>query len=151
LRIERHAQLCQALFILAFVVPLTALTTYAMLFGRASDRPLPVDVQIERRPVTTRGGEGAVMTDVVVIHNEAAFAIPNLTIDLNGQYFLHRRSPLEADEELILPQQVFATKSNQRFEPGSYPITEVNVTGRLPSGARGVAEIGFDEAGKAKE
>lgn len=133
------------LFIAAFVLPLSVLTVYTLMFGRASDRPLPVEVTTERRLVTTRNGEGAVARDVVVIRSEAEFDIPNLTVDLNGQYFLHRQSPLEAGEELVLPQQIFATKSNQRFVPGRYPITEVNVTGRLPSGARGVAEFSFGE------
>lgn len=133
------------LFVAAFVLPLTALTVYAVLFGRASDRPLPVNATIDRRPVTTLGGEGAVMHEVVVLRSEADFDIPRLTVDLNGQYFLHRQSPLKAGEELILPQQIFATKSNQRFVPGRYPITEINVTGRLPSGARGVAEFQFEQ------
>lgn len=139
------------LFIAAFLLPLIALTVYAMLFGRASDRPLPVEATVGRRPVITRGGEGAVTHDVVVIRSRADFDIPKLTIDLNGQYFLHRDSPLKAGEELVLPQQIFATKSNQRFFPGRYPITEINVTGQLPSGARGVAEFRFEEGSGSRK
>lgn len=126
------------------LLPLFGLTAYAVLYGRAADRPLPVRVALDRRPVEAPGRPGAVLTEVVVIENLAEFAIPNLTVDLNGQYFLYRDSPLEADETLVLPQNVFATKSNQRFVPGRYPITEVNVTGKLPSGGRGVTVVEFE-------
>lgn len=131
------------LWLAVCLIPLTAITVYALVYGRASDEPLPVAVSLDKRPVQTAAGGGAMVTDVVVVSNEGGFDIPNLTIDLNGQYFLYRQSPLEAGEELVLPQAIFATKSNQRFVPGRYPITQVNVTGRLPNGARGVAEVRF--------
>lgn len=127
------------------LIPLTALSIYAAYFGRAADKPLPVRVTLDRRPVETVGGEGALVTDVVTIENLSETAIPNVTADLNGQYFLYRDSPLEVGETIVIPQNVFATKSNQRFVPGRYPITEVTVTGRLPSGARGVSEVAFGD------
>lgn len=129
-----------ASLLLACLLPLAGLTLYAVVYGRASDHPLPVDVEVGKRPVELPSGQGAIWTDVVVLKNRAEFDIPNLTLDLNGQYFLHQHRPLEAGEELILPQQIFMTKSSQPWVPGRYPLTEVNVTGRLPSGARGVIE-----------
>ena len=121
------------------LVPLTALSLYATFFGRAADKPLPVRVTLDLRPLETVDGRGALMTAVVVIENLADHPIPNMTADLNGQYFLYRDSPLDVGQTIVVPQNVFATKSNQRFVPGRYAITEVNVTGRLPSGARGVS------------
>lgn len=133
-----------AALLAACLLPLLAISIYAALFGRAADHDLPVRVKLDRRPVDAMGSQGAVLADVVVIENLARHEIPNVTIDLNGQYFLYQNSPLAVGETLVLPQTVFSTKSNQRFEPGLYPITEVTVTGRLPSGARGVAEVPFD-------
>lgn len=129
-----------ALLLLACLLPLAGLTLYAVLYGRASDHPLPVDVEVGKRPVEVPSGEGSILADVVVLRNRADFDIPNLTLDLNGQYFLHQHRPLEAGEELVLPQQIFMTKSSRPWVPGRYPLAEVNVTGRLPSGARGVVE-----------
>lgn len=133
------------LLLLVCLLPLIGLTTYAVLHGPATDKSLPVEVQVTKRPVMVASGEGAILTDVIVVKNKADFDIPNLTLDLNGQYFLYQDSPLKAGEELVLPQQIFSTKSNQRWVPGRYPLSEVNVTGRLPSGARGVVEIEFPE------
>ena len=131
------------LLLLVCLVPLSGLTLYAMVFGRAAEYKLPVNITIERRFVETRDGTGAVLTDVVVVESLADFDIPNVTLDLNGQYFLYQDAPLKAGETLVLPQQIFATKSNQRFTPGRYPIEDVTVTGKLPSGARGVTETPF--------
>ncbi len=114
-----------------------------MIFGRAAEHTLPVNITLDRRFVETRDGTGAVLTDVVVVESLADFDIPNVTLDLNGQYFLYQDSPLKAGDTLVLPQQIFATKSNQRFTPGRYPIEDVTVTGKLPSGARGVTETPF--------
>lgn len=125
------------------LVPLTGLSLYAVFFGRAADRPLPVRITVDRVPIETADGRAAVLTDVIRIENLADHAIPNVTADLNGQYFLYRDSPLTPGETIIIPQNVFATKSNQRFAPGRYPIEVIHVTGRLPSGARGVAEATF--------
>ncbi|WP_235934759.1 hypothetical protein [Candidatus Laterigemmans baculatus] len=127
--------------LLACILPLIALTGYAILHGPATDKSLPVEVEVTKRPIPVASGEGALLTDVIVVRNKADFDIPNLTLDLNSQYFLYQDSPLKAGEELVLPQRIFSTKSNQRWVPGRYPLTEVNVTGRLPSGARGVLEV----------
>jgi hypothetical protein len=126
--------------LLACFVPLLGLTIYAIIAGGAFDKPLPVTVSIDRRLVPMMGIDGAVMADVVVINNQSDQEIPRLTIDLNGQYFLHQDKPLGPREELVLPQAIFSTKSNQRWVPGKYPLTEVTVTGQLPSRSRGVLE-----------
>lgn len=128
------------LLLLACLLPLLVLSLYAIFHGRASDKPLPVDVEVGTRPVELASGEGSILADVVVVKSKAEFPIPNLTLDLNGQYFLYQDRPLEPGEELVLPQQIFMTKSNQPWVPGRYRLNEVNVTGRLPSGARGVLE-----------
>lgn len=127
------------------VVPFTVLSIYTAIFGRATEHRLPVSVQVEQRPLPTITGAGTVLADVIVIENLADHEIRNVTIDLNSQYFLNRKAPLAIGEQLILPQDVFATKSSQRFVPGKYPITHVTVTGQLPSGARGVTEVPFGE------
>ena len=131
------------LLLLVSLLPLISLSVYAIFFGRAADRDLPVAVTLDRQPVTALGDRGTVLTDVVVIENLAGHEIPNLTVNLNGQYFLYQNSPLAVEETLVVPQQIFKTKANQVFVPGRYPIDEVTVTGRLPSGARGVAEVQF--------
>ena len=137
-----------ALLLLACLLPLLVLSLYAIFYGRASDTPLPVDVEVGKRPVAMASGEGSVLADVVIVTNKTDFAIPNLTLDLNGQYFLYQDRPLEPGEELVLPQQIFMTKSNQPWVPGRYRLTEVNVTGRLPSGARGVLEYKVQKRGQ---
>lgn len=128
----------------ACFLPLFALSIYAMIVGGAFDKPLPVTVEVDRRPLPVVNGEAAMMDDVLVITNEADFDIPRLTIDINGQYFLHQDKPLRAKEQLVVRQAAFATKANQFWVPGNYPITEINVTGQLPSKARGVLEVNFD-------
>lgn len=125
------------------LVPLFALSLYAIVFGKASEHGLPVEILIDRRPIPTIDGSAKLMDDVVVVRNEADFAIPNITMNLNGQYFLYQDQPLAVGETLVLRQAAFATKSNQRWVPGRYAITDVTVTGKLPSGARGVKEVAF--------
>ena len=126
------------LLLLACFVPLIFLSVYAAFFGRASDAALPVAVGVGKESVKTVGGQGAVLTDVLWIESQAEFDLSNVTVDINGQYFLYRHSPLRAGERLVLPQQIFSTKSSQRWVPGRYPITAIHVTGKLPSGRRGV-------------
>lgn len=116
--------------------------TYSM--GRPSDAPLPVDVTIEKRPVPVPDGTGAVVTDVIVVKNNSDDEFPKLDISINGQYFLYRDSPLMPREELVVPQSIFSTKSNLRYDCKKYPIDSIVVTGRLPSGSRGVHEIEFN-------
>lgn len=129
----------------ASLLTLTLLVLYSLFYGSGHDNPLPVQVTLDQRPVEALGGRGAVLTEVVVVENTADFDLPLLTLDLNGQYFLYQASPLKSGETLVLPQGIFKTKSNQTFVPGRYPITRVNVTAQLPSGARGVAEVDFPE------
>ena len=131
------------LLLLVSLLPLSALSLYAVFFGRAADRQLPVEVSLDKRPVEALGNQGLILTDVVVIKNNADYSIPNLTVNLNGQYFLYQNAPLDVAQTLVLPQQIFKTKANQVFVPGRYPIDEVTVTGKLPSGARGVTEVVF--------
>jgi len=131
------------LLLLVSLLPLVSLSVYAIFFGSAADRSLPVEVSLDKRAVSSLGDRGAVLTDVVIIDNLADHPIPNLTVNLNGQYFLYQDAPLDVAQSLVLPQQIFKTKANQVFVPGRYPIEAVTVTGRLPSGARGVAEVHF--------
>jgi len=133
------------------LVPLCGLTVYATFFGRAADRKLPVLVELANRPIDRASGRGAVLDHVVVVTNTADFDIPNVTVDLNGQYFLYRDSPLMAGQSIVIRQSIFATKANQMFVPGRYPITDVTVTGKLPSGGRGVTEVLFDLDGQPQE
>lgn len=125
------------------LLPLIALTAYAIIFGKASEHKLPVTVSIDRRPLPTVDGSRRILEDVIVIENEADFEIPNLTLNLNGQYFLYQDQPLAIGESLVVRQAAFATKSSQRWVPGLYRIDEVTVTGKLPSGARGVTEVQY--------
>ncbi|QDT11874.1 hypothetical protein [Stieleria marina] len=121
------------------------LSVYALFPESINGPSLPVSVTLDRDVVATKTGEGATLTDVVVIKNLADVAIPRLSIEVNGQYLLHRESPLPADEPLILPLRVFTDKrSSQRYNPVKYPPIEVMVTGQLPSGARGISHFDFD-------
>ena len=89
-------------------------------------------------------GQGPVATEVVIVKNLEPFEIPRLSIEINGQYLLFRDAPLLANEELILPQQVFTDKrSSQRFNPRKYEVEDVVVTGQLPSGSRGVIKVDY--------
>ncbi len=132
------------LLVSSCLIPLIGLSVYAAFFGRASDAPLDVEVFVGKEPVEAFGSQGAILTEVVAIKNVTGHELPNLTVDLNGQYFLHRQSPVAADERLVLPQQIFATKSNQRWVPGAYPLKEITVTAKLPSGRRGVKIVTFE-------
>jgi len=123
--------------------PLVTLSLYAVFYGKASENQLPVEITIDRRPVPTADGSSARLQDVVVVENLTPHEIPNLTMNLNGQYFLYQDRPLGVGETLVVRQAAFMTKSNQRWAPGRYPITDITVTGRLPSGARGVTEITY--------
>ncbi|SMP46983.1 hypothetical protein SAMN06265222_102216 [Neorhodopirellula lusitana] len=125
------------------LLPLITLSAYAVLYGKASEHSLPVDVLVDRRLLPTIQGTSQMLDDVVVIRNQAEFEITNVTVNLNGQYFLYQDKPLAIGEELVVRQAAFATKSSQRWVPGRYPIDEITVTGKLPSGARGVTEVNF--------
>jgi len=126
------------LLVLTCFVPLFGLSIYAAFFGRASDVDLPVEVGVGMEPVLAVGGQGAILTEVVWLKSNYEEPLPNVTINLNGQYFLYRQSPLLPGERLVLPQQIFSTKSNQRWVPGRYAIDKIVVTAKLPSGRRGI-------------
>jgi len=126
------------LLILTCLVPLFGLSLYTALFSRAHDTTLAVEIGIGKEPIEAAGGQGAILTDIVWIQSQFDSDLSNVTIDLNGQYFLYRQAPLLAGERLALPQQIFSTKSSQRFIPGRYPIAEITVTGKLPNGRRAV-------------
>jgi hypothetical protein len=132
------------LLIATCLVPLITLSGYAMFFGKARDAPLDVQVMIAKEPVEAVGGQGAILADVIVIENLTDHELPNLTVNLNGQYFLYRDSPVLPGERLVFPQSIFATKSNQRWVPGRYRLTKINVTAKLPSGKRGVKIVKYD-------
>lgn len=121
------------------------LTVYALFPEHVDGPTLPVEVRLDRKPVQTADGQGAVVTEVVVIRNLADHEIPRLTLDINGQYLLFRKSPLKVGQTLVLPQRVFTDKrSSQRFNPSKYKVEDVTVTGQLPSGARGVTRFEFN-------
>lgn len=132
-----------ALLFTVIATTMTILVVSTLSMGRAVDKPLPVDVAVGKRPVPVPGGGGAMMTDVVILSNQSGDSIPNLDISINSQYFLYRDAPLAQGEELVLPQSIFSTKSSQRYDPERYPLTSITVTGRLPSGSRGVIEKAF--------
>jgi hypothetical protein len=116
------------------------LATLTVVLGRAHDKPLPVAVSPEDRMIAaTIGGQKAqLMRPVIVVKNLSNESIPNLAIDINGQYFMYQNKPLEAGEELVILQEQFTTKSGQVWVPGRWAIKKVNVYGQLPSRARGI-------------
>lgn len=122
------------------------LAVYSLFPDSVGGPPLPVDVRLDQQLVEAVGGRGALPAKVVVIRNLADHEIPRLSLDINGQYLLFRDSPLQVDEELVLPQRVFTDKrSSQRFDPSKYDVEDVVVTGQLPSGARGVTKFEFHD------
>lgn len=125
------------------LIPLSLLSTYAVLFGSATERSLPVRAHIDRRPVLTHDRSAPTLQDVIVVENGADFAIPNFAVDLNGRYFLYHDKPLAAGETLVLPQSVFTNRTGQRWVPGHHQVKTITVMGKLPSGARGVTEVTY--------
>lgn len=132
------------LFSLAAMVG-AGLGVYALFPESVGGPSLPVRVTLDRQPVETADGSGAVVTEVVVVTNLTDHPIPKLSVDVNGQYLLFRDSPLKIQETLVLPLRVFTDKrSSQRFNPDKYDVEDVVVTGQLPSGARGVTQFLFE-------
>lgn len=128
--------------LLAMVI--VGLTVYSLFPESVGGKSLPVDVQLDRQPIETTSGVGAVITEVVVVRNLSDHEITKLTLEINGQYLLFQDPPLAVGESLVLPQRVFTDKrSSQRFNPSKYAVLDVVVTGQLPSGARGVTKIEF--------
>lgn len=132
------------------LIPLTILSGYAVLYGKATEKTLPVSVSIDRRPMQVQDGTPQtpnaarpVLEDVIVIENDADFAISSLYADLNGQFFMYVDQPLAAGDLLVLPQAGFVNKTGQRWVPGNFRINEITVMGKLPSGARGVTEFHY--------
>ncbi len=128
---------------LVCLIPLTILSTYAVLFGKATERKLPVSVTIDRLAVPTSPGQPPELQDVIIIQNDADFVIPKLYVDLNGQFFMYPDQPLAVGEKRVLPQSEFVNRTSQRWVPGNFRIDEVTVMGKLPSGARGVTEFHY--------
>lgn len=120
------------------------LSVYAMFPESVGGPPLSVQVTLDRQPIATTGGQGALMTEVVIVENISEFEIQRLSIEINGQYLIFQKSPLPPGEKLVLPQQVFTDKrSSQRFNAVKYDVEDVVVTGQLPSGSRGVTKFEF--------
>lgn len=135
---------------LVCLIPLTILSGYAVLFGKATEKKLPVSVNIDRRPVQiqdhspqTPDVDPPVLEDVIVVENDADFAISNIYVDLNGQFFMYVDQPLAAGDNLVLPQTGFVNRTGQRWVPGNFRVDEITVMGKLPSGARGVTEFHY--------
>jgi len=119
-------------------------TVYSLFPESVGGKPLPVEVQLDRQPIETTSGMGAVLTEVLVVRNLSNHEIPKLTLEINEQYLLFQDPPLAIGESLVLPQRVFTDKrSSQRFNPSKYPVKDVIVTGQLPSGARGMTKFEF--------
>lgn len=124
----------------AVVLTMAAITAVTSWLGKPTEPTLPVAVTFERQLVDVREGRAKVLAPVVVVTNQSDSPIANVSMDINGQYYLYRDSPLQPSEPVAIPLQVFATKSNQRFNPKLYPIDQFTVYGRLPSGRRGIYE-----------
>jgi hypothetical protein len=122
------------------------LSVYAMFPASVEGPALPVAVKLDRRPMPTTGGGGAIVTDVVVVENLADHELKRVSIELNGHYLMFQNSPLAAGQNLVLPQAVFTAKrSSHRFDPDRYQIEDIVVTAQLPSGARGVSKFEFSD------
>jgi hypothetical protein len=126
------------------VAPTLQLSRRGLVISLAS-MAIPGRVTLDRQVVETKAGGGGTLTNVVVLENLSEAEIPRLSIEVNGQYLLHRDSPLGQAEPLVLPLQVFTDKrSSQRYNFVKYPPKEVIVTGQLPSGARGISKFEFE-------
>lgn len=127
------------------LIIVAGLSVYGLFPSSVGGPPLPVDVYLDKQPVESANGMGAVLTEVVVVENLTEHEIPRLTLDINGQYLLFRDPPLGKREVLVLPQRVFTDKrSSQRFNPSKYAVHDVVATGQLPNGARGVTTFEFE-------
>lgn len=121
------------------------LGVYGVFPERVGGPSLPVEVELDEKPIVTTGNQGVVLTKIVRVRNLADHEIPRLSVEINGQYLLMQNSPLAIGEALELPQEVFTDKrSSQRFNPDKYQVEEIVVTGQLPSNARGVSTFEFD-------
>lgn len=134
----------RGLLISLAAMALVGIGVYAIFPDSVGGPPLPVNVTVGTQVVELSEGGIAKLTDVVVIENLSENEIPRLGIEINGQYLLHRESPLPVGEPLVLPQRVFTDKrSSQRYRPDKYPAKDIVVMGQLPSGSRGVSKFEF--------
>jgi hypothetical protein len=134
------------------VSTLGILGIYAWKFGRAREKSLPVTVEIGQFPVPTLDGGVAVLAPAIRLRNQSDAPIPNLAITVNKDFHLYRDSPMPEQGELVLPLEIFKTKSNQTFRPQSMEVRKITVYGQLPSHARGVIDYIPEEQGeKPKE
>ena len=85
----------------------TGVGVYLLFPDSVGGPPLPVTVNLDERPVETTSGVGAVVTEVVIITNDADHQIGRLSIEINGQYLMIQQSPLTPGEALVLPLRVF--------------------------------------------
>ncbi|MEO1617329.1 MAG: hypothetical protein AAFV88_15875 [Planctomycetota bacterium] len=144
-------QLSRGSLIAAFAVMIgVGLGVYSFFPESIGGAPLPVSVTLGKAPVPSAIGNMAVLTEVVQVTNESDDEIRNLMIKVNGHYWMTQASPLSAGETLILPQEVFTDKrSSRRFAPAIQVVTDVTVSGQLPSKSRGISKFTFgdEEAG----
>jgi len=135
----------RGLTIALFTMVAVGLGVYAIFPESVGGPPLPVTVSLSRQAVETTGGQGALLTEVIVIENGADHELKRVSIEINRQYLFFQKRPLAAGEKLILPQRIFTDKrSSQRFNPTKYDVGDVVVTGQLPSGSRGVTKFEFE-------
>ena len=144
---DPHVSLSRRGFVLSLLAAVAVgLMVYSLFPASVGGSSLPVEVSLDYRMVDAVNGQGPVATEVVIVKNLEPFEIPRLSIEINGEYLLYRAAPLLANEELILPQQVFTDKrSSQRFNPRKYAVEDVVVTGQLPSGSRGVTKVDYTD------
>jgi hypothetical protein len=120
------------------------LGVYALCPSSIDGPPLPVKVTLDEAPMETVGGNVALLTKVVTITSDLDQPIKNMTILLNGHYWMSQASPLQPGESLTLPLEVFTDKrSSRRFDPEIQQVSEVLVRGQLPNKSRGVSKFEF--------
>ncbi len=144
-RVAPRARLSRTNLILAFVTMVgVGLGVYALFPENVGGPPLPVAVALDDAPMKTRGAEIAVLTKVMTVTSELDQPIGNLTIILNGHYWLTHAAPLGPGETLTFPLEVFTDKrSSRRFDPAEHEVTDIVVGGQLPSKTRGVSKFRF--------
>ncbi|MEL6896459.1 MAG: hypothetical protein AAFP90_10185 [Planctomycetota bacterium] len=130
------------------LIPIGIVMAYTAVFTDHSDPELPVSVQVTQRLLDI-SDSSAMMQDVIVFKNDASYPISHFQADINGQYHLYQQPPLQPDQELVIRQAAFKTKSNQAFIPGRYKITKVTVMGKLDTGRRGVSDYRWNPSGEA--
>ena len=147
MRVAPGAKLSKKGLIVAFAVMISVgLSVYALFPSNIGGPPLPVEVSLEKAPMETASGKIAVLTDVVKITSTLDQPIQNLTVILNGHYWMTQSRPLEAGETVAFPLEVFTDKrSSRRFDPAIQEVNAVVVGGQLPSKSRGISKFEFGE------